>query len=309
MNGTVIRRIASAKTACLIVLLSGCAALDEGADLASEKNAAARANNLATTTWAIKTQLEGNAIFRSAQNVDGASAPHNSFLYPAPNVVGLLAAIATHALIVNSVMERQRERLRADADKRLEPYQTVLNRISTSELMAESLSRVARDPALRIRSNREETSWTIDVSPIFTISERGDAIILDNAVKYLGPDSTNRPFHQLMIRVVSEPRGAPDPVAYWTENEGAHLKEESASLLANSIRVAIENVRERTIHGQTERTFRYLEGSEEKTERATLINAECGRILIRNLRGWLISVPTPRQSPVAECRDSAPATN
>jgi hypothetical protein len=39
------------------------------------------------------------------------------------------------------------------------------------------------------------------------------------------------------------------------------------------------------------RTFRYPEGGVEKMERAQLVEAHCGRALLRTLRGWLMSVP------------------
>jgi hypothetical protein len=52
------------------------------------------------------------------------------------------------------------------------------------------------------------------------------------------------------------------------------------------------------------RTVRYPQGSSEQIERATLMAQSCDRLVIRNLRGTLMSVPA--QDPQG-CQPAAPA--
>jgi hypothetical protein len=51
------------------------------------------------------------------------------------------------------------------------------------------------------------------------------------------------------------------------------------------------------------RTIRYLEGTAEKMERAQLINEHCGRLLIKTLRGSLMSVPAKASAPRGSSAD------
>ena len=40
-----------------------------------------------------------------------------------------------------------------------------------------------------------------------------------------------------------------------------------------------------------ERTFRYVEGGKDRMERAQLVTPGCERVVVRTLRGWLLSIP------------------
>jgi hypothetical protein len=51
------------------------------------------------------------------------------------------------------------------------------------------------------------------------------------------------------------------------------------------------------------RTVRYRLGGEERMERAQVLSERCDRLLIRNLRGWLMSVP------VQCAQETAPGSN
>jgi hypothetical protein len=53
------------------------------------------------------------------------------------------------------------------------------------------------------------------------------------------------------------------------------------------------------------RTYRYLQGGVERSERAQQVAGNCSRAVLRNLRGWLLSVPL-RPAGDAPCtRDTA----
>jgi len=74
--------------------------------------------------------------------------------------------------------------------------------------------------------------------------------------------------------------------------KGAKMKEESASLFARSVDIALSEVaRSGADDAAPYKTVRYQQGSIEKMERAKVINEGCNRMLIKTLRGTFMSVP------------------
>jgi hypothetical protein len=54
------------------------------------------------------------------------------------------------------------------------------------------------------------------------------------------------------------------------------------------------------------RTVRYQEGGAEKIERAQVLEQQCGRTVLRTLRGWLLSVPAQVEAASAtRCEEGA----
>ena len=53
-----------------------------------------------------------------------------------------------------------------------------------------------------------------------------------------------------------------------------------------------------------QRTVRYRQGNAERIERAQVLAERCDRLLLRNLRGWLLSVPVVcEQAPAEPAKD------
>jgi hypothetical protein len=82
---------------------------------------------------------------------------------------------------------------------------------------------------------------------------------------------------------------------------GERLKEESADLFARSLEIAWREIGNASRKDDPVRpkTIRYRQGKSEKMERAELIDTKCNRVVVRTLRGWLMSVP------LAEPREDA----
>ena len=99
------------------------------------------------------------------------------------------------------------------------------------------------------------------------------------------------------MRVVSAPLTA-DAETHWTNEEGKNLKETSAALWAHSVDIAIAAL-VTPVPERPARTVRYPEGGGERIERAEVLHETCARMLIRSLRGEVMSVPV-RQVP-ADC--------
>jgi hypothetical protein len=101
-----------------------------------------------------------------------------------------------------------------------------------------------------------------------------------------------------------------DLAAHWGDDEARTLKAESAQLMALSLAIALAQSDAPVAPAGTAsapfRTVRYLQGKKELFERAQVLDEHCGRALIRNLRGWLMSVPLARPAAdVTGCGDAA----
>lgn len=98
--------------------------------------------------------------------------------------------------------------------------------------------------------------------------------------------------YRTTIRVVSNPNTNENSVVEWTANNGEKLKDQSAKLLAESFDIAFRDAGDTSDKEKIpERTIRYREGGREKMERAQVLSTQCDRLLIRSLRGTLLSVP------------------
>ena len=133
------------------------------------------------------------------------------------------------------------------------------------------------------------------------------ALILDNTVSVFKAGN-DKPVYTNTVRVVSRAGEAEDLVAHWKQEDGKRLREESASLFRQSVDIvrsyALAPASAAT--ASAHRTFRYLEGKVDAIERAEPLSEQCGRALVKNLRGWLMSIPLKRARPAApEC--AAPA--
>ena len=99
-------------------------------------NAAAAADE-----WALRLPKDEKVVFRGVVSMDGAGLPGAAIMYPAPNVVGLLAAIATHGVIAEAARTEQKNKLQAEADKVLAPYLPILDGYTYRALMQRGLER------------------------------------------------------------------------------------------------------------------------------------------------------------------------
>ena len=249
--------------------------------------------------WSLRLPKEEKVIYRGALTSEGASVGGFAGPYPAPNVAGFLAAIVTHAVIADSAQARQRQQAQENADRVLSHY-PVLKEFRHNELMQKGLEKVSAGGAAKLVAAAEKPAagWLIDSTPVFILTQDQRAIILDNAIVIYPPGAAETAAYQNVIRVVSRPQTGDDVFAFWSAGEGAALKEESAGLLAMSLDIALAEVTG-TLGGENaaQKTFRYPEGGIERMERGQLVAERCDRLVIRNLRGWLMSIPARQPAP------------
>ena len=255
--------------------------------------------------WSLRLPKDDKVAYRGALSHTAVNAGAFPGLHPAPNIAGLFAAIATHAIMADSAQSKQRQQIQEAADRVLAPYRGVLREFHHRELMQKGLARLGTGSgaALLEPADNAPAGWLVESTPLFTMTQDQRAIIVDNAIAIYAPGGGTTAAYQNVIRVVSHAQTRDDLLAFWTADEGGALKEESAALFAYSLDIALRDVMgEAGGWNATQRTFRYDEGSTERMERAQLVSEHCSRLVIKNLRGWLMSVPARELA--SDCADA-----
>lgn len=269
--------------------------------------AAATARAGEAREWSIRTPSVEKVVFRGSVNFDNAGLGTGAMLYPAPNAAGLLAALLTHGLLNEGARKAQKEQLQAQADAMLKPYEPVLGAFTHDRLLRDALPRTALGERWRVlgAADARTEAWLVEAAPLFSMARDQRALVLDNTLRVFAP-ATDTPALAQAIRVVSDPIDAPAEAA-WLAEEGRRLTDESARLLALSLDVMLDEAsgaRSDRDTPRAQKTFRYPEGGTERIERAELLAQGCRRLLLRTLRGALLSVPAPNDD--AGCAPRAP---
>jgi len=282
----------SAVLAAFWFTLSGFAAADESS---STLNLLA-----AGTAWSLQIPTEKTVDFRGVVSFDEAGVPSASFLYPAPNAGGFLAAVLTHGFLIDSAKKGQKERMQSAADSVLVAYRDVLDGLELKSIASQAGSMLPGNPPLRVVVPTQDDAireTIVESVPVYWMTQDEKAIILDNVVTIGRPGfDSEKPF-QRVVRVVSSTRSETKPTEHWKANNGQPLKEEVIRLLSQSLQIAFRELAGDKRLGESPfRTVRYQEGGEERIERAQVLDDQCGRMLLRSLRGSLLSVPSRKAS-------------
>lgn len=256
-------------------------------------------------SWSVRQPASEKVIFRGLANHHAAGVGNSSMLYPAPNIAGFVAAIVTHGLLNESAKSAQKQQIQNDADAVLKPYEPVLQHFTNDGLIRNALTRLknAGTPRLLAPGETASEDWLIETTPVFSMTLDQRALVLDNAVRFYAPGETTATYAQT-IRVVSHAVEAPVDAggsASWLADDGQGLTDESALLLAESLKMAIEDATTASPETLPQKTFRYPEGGAERMERAHLVKENCGRLIVRTLRGGLLSIPVSRERPTEDC--------
>jgi len=259
----------------------------------------------ADAIWSLSLPAEEKIDFRGQVNFDKAGQGPGTMLYPAPGLAGFIVALATHAAVVKGQMKEQRNEIQADADRILVPFRKTLDNFSYGEL-AERAFPAASGVTWLGSGALPQSGLLIASSPVFYMTQDQSALIVDNTVSVFEAGSV-QPVYANTVRVVSRAVEVENEAVFWQKNGGQRLREESAALFRASVEIVRAHaLAPATTDGGAQRTFHYLEGTQDAVERAELISEHCGRALVRNLHGWLMSIPLKRGRAAApEC--TAPA--
>jgi hypothetical protein len=229
---------------------------------------------------------------------DEAAGTQGAMLYPAPHALGLLAAIFTHAAIVQGSREAERKAKQQAADKVLEPYAAVIAEMAPARLLESALGRL--EPTVRMADSAAvaDGGWIIEMEPVFALAPDQRTIVLDNAMKLYALGQGNTPLFANIVRVVSAPRPEGGSDATMT---GEALADESVQMLAHSIEIVVHLAAQGAQSEGASRTQRYRFGDGEKMERGVPLASACNRVVLRTLRDWLMSVPVQPDGIASAC--------
>ncbi|MFD1121981.1 hypothetical protein ACFQ2T_05660 [Methylophilus flavus] len=253
--------------------------------------------------WMLELPNDGPVVYHGVYSLDEAGTGKGGMLYPAPSAAGLVAAIVTHALIINSVKNEQKNQLQLNADQVLSSYQEALNHFKYGELIERTIDRLSLTPAAEHLKALaySERRMIIESAPTFMLTQDQKTIIINDNVVIRIPGQTPEVAHKSMIRVISAAENSADSSSFWTGNQGENIKGISSQLHAQSIDIALQTFAAgKSAESKPFQTVRYKEGLSDKVERAQVIHKDCDRMLIKNLRGVFISAPVVK-SPENAC--------
>jgi hypothetical protein len=261
-------------------------------------------------SWAVMIPKEDKVDYRGVVSFDKAGQGTGAMLYPTGGlgIAGLLVGIATHAAIVGGAKSSQKTAMQLKADEVLLPYRPVLDKYTNQELLQSSLqlTTISSNTKLIPSSEKSITDQTIESSPVFSLTQDQSTIVLENTISISTASKASTNAYQNTVKVVSSLRSGTEHTKFWTDNQGEKLKEVSARLMAYSLDMAINDLKNNSKNDKPQKTFRYMEGDTEKMERGELISETCNRLVMKNLRGWLVSIPVQSKEAVQsneQCND------
>ncbi|TDM08302.1 MAG: hypothetical protein C4K60_02175 [Ideonella sp. MAG2] len=253
--------------------------------------------------WGWRVEQPTSALFRGAVNRDAAGGGAVGMLYPGGHALVALAAILTHAAINSAAREAEDKKLREDADKVLDPLREVLSDVTVATL-DQGVKQHVQGSALLQGHGPSEASrrWTAELVPTLTLAQSARSWMLDVQVNLWNEPRATEPYAIRVVRVISDPVSAEQAIEYWRADGGVNLKRVVAGLMAEALDLSLSDRAPQP--NAPQRTVRFLDGVDEKVERAAVLAKACGRVQFRSLREWLVSAPLPN----AEIADAeAPA--
>lgn len=224
--------------------------------------------------------------------------------YVVQGAAGLLTAILTHAAIANGVQSSQYQQAQQASDRVLDPYAAALGKWSAGGLWSATLA--IASPSLEIRgwdgATPKGDGAVVETVPTFSLALDETVVVLDVEIKFVAQGAAPV---ETSVRVISTPLGSINPRQYWSADEARKLKSTAAAMLAHAVDMARRYAIQSTDSLAPMRTHRYMLGEVERTERAQQLAATCARLELRNLRGFLMSVPIKTTSE-GECTSPVP---
>jgi hypothetical protein len=281
---------------------------------AQPQEGAAAPLNTAQDKMALRIPAEGKVAFSGMTNNDAAGLGSGAMFYPGFGLMGFLAAVATHGVINESSKNSQKSKLQEEADKVLLPYRDALDKFEYAELLQRSATLLKPTHEFKLLTASEKpadewrNAWRLDSAPAFQFTQDQSALVLESAIAIYAPGSTDKakPSYTSVVKVISQATIGDDVASQWADKDTEHFKTVSANLVAQSIEIALNDWAQGATKAEApHKTVRYALGNAEKMERAQVLAESCERVLMRSLRGALISAPP---SPTAQTNSKCAAS-
>jgi hypothetical protein len=243
---------------------------------------------------------EGSLVsFAGFPRDDGGGAKALSIIYTGPWPVAL-AELAVHGAYESHKRAADLASRNSAADGVLVPYASALSHFSNDELARRALEALSTPggKSLLARTEPVGAGRLIECAPQFFMTQDARGLVLRNAIIIHGPDAGPAPTFKNVVEVVSQPRelvGA-DSDNTWMINDGAILTATSVEMLRESLALALSDAGgEFAAHPSVYRTVHFPRGGAAGIERAQLLRETPERLVLKNLHGWIMSVPATAQ--------------
>jgi hypothetical protein len=249
--------------------------------------------------WEWRIPSAASLQMRGALDKDQQGGGPATVMYPGGSGLIFLTAILTHATLNAAARSSADARLQQEADQVLAPYRDLVDRFSLQQT-AKGVS--AHWPGLGKHHGSDsmprDDAWLLEALPVFVMSRDARSLMAEVTVAAWAPPRTSLPTAMRMVKVVSSPITTENPEAAWHANEGKLFVDTLQGLLAEALEVAMADAQPEGPAPQ--KSVRYMLGSKETIERGQLLKTGCQRAVLRNLRGWLMSVPLASPEPSTE---------
>jgi hypothetical protein len=253
------------------------------------------APDIDTPALFLRLPKDEKVSFAALPNDATVAGDPGSMMYSGPLPLALVELAAQGAFESHKQANEKKSRNSLN-DIVLAPYQTSLNHFTNTELMRRALDELPThgSKVLIQYSEKAGAGWLIECSPKFFMTQDARALVLQNDIVIHSPDAASPPTFKNVVEVVGRPRDSVgrDSENTWMIEDGALLTSASVDLLRESVSLALSE-----LHGafagpaRAYHTVRYPRGGEEKMERAQTLRQTPQRIVLKNLRGWIMSVP------------------
>jgi hypothetical protein len=243
----------------------------------------------------LRLPKEETVSFAALPNDATVAGDQGSIMYAGPLPL-LLVEVAAHGAYESHKQANEKKSKNSLNDIVLAPYQGSLSHFTNAELMRRALDGLATHgtKVLLQYSEKAGAGWLIECSPRFFITQDARALVLQNDIVIHSPDAASPATFKNVVEVVGPPRDSvgKDSENTWMIQDGALLTGASVELLRESVSLALSEV-----HGdfagpaRAYHTVRYPRGGEEKMERAQTLRQTPQRVVLKTLRGWIMSVP------------------
>lgn len=248
----------------------------------------------AVPAWQVLTDPGGRMEVHGVP-VDGGARAAGGMLYPTGGlgILGLAVGVMVHAGLEDAKQRGERTVAQEAADKVTEPYRPQIAEWSQQDLLGVALADGVPGAGSIDKGRVDAARGLLEVRPTLLITQDQRALLLESQILVRRPGMHHEAPLPLKVTVVSAPLRAEKPRENWLAERGALLKGQLAELLRESLKVALiqQAVPVADATPVRQRTVRYMQGGEERMERARVLAEGCGRYLLQTLRGDFLSVP------------------
>ncbi len=239
-------------------------------------------------------------------NDDSAESGH--IMYSgAAGFIGLLTQVATHAAISNSVRNGKLSASQLEANKVLTPLAPVIDSLSLNELLFNSNSNSEYD----LMSSISEDGESIHINPIFFVAPDFSSISIKNIiwiekkksikgsskkakkVRRVRRSKKDNYLYRNLIQVISREYSQEERDKFQLTKDEGFFKAELQRLLHESLVIASREVKgSYTDNSNKMSTFKIAQQLKKSYFRGYQVDSLNNKLVVRNLRSWLIALPS-----------------